>query len=340
MKIKKIAATLMAATMVAGLAVTPGFAAEYDASGDPEVTLIWSGNSVAADTHSKAMHEFAEKVEEYSGGSVKCDVYTDSTLYSSENELQALIDNDIQMNYLSFATMATQVPSYAMFASGYFWSDYDHMHDTLNSDFAAEKIWPEIEETLGVKVLGAAYLGSRVINSRSTEINSYDDMSGMLLRMPNSEAWMDLGRALGAEPTPLAFSELYTALQTGAVEAQDNPLGSDKDAGFYEVTDYIAITNHVVDSVMPTINGEAWDSLTEAQQMAVEDAIADAIAYNDDLRIQDEAELIEFFEGEGLTITYPDLAEFKEKVTNYYFDNDLTGDWDMDLYEEIQALAE
>lgn len=338
MKFKKLAAALLT-TAIVGTSVTPVFAAEYDASGDPEATLIWSGNCVSSDTHAKAMHLFAEKVEEYSGGSVKCDVYTDSTLYSSENELQALIDNDMQLCYLSFPTMATQVPSYEMFASGYFWKNYDHMHETLNSDFASEKIYPAAEEAMGIKVLGSIYLGSRVINTRETEINSYDDMKGLLLRMPNSDAWMQLGSALGAEPTPLAFSELYTALQTGAIEAQDNPLASNKNAGFHEVTKYMAITNHVVDSLMISVNAEAWDNLTEAQQMAVEDAVADTIAWNDAERLAEEEEMIKFFEDEGLTVTYPDIDEFKEKTTAYYFDNDLTGNWDMDLYEEIQALA-
>ena len=277
MKIKNLAATLLA-TFIAAAAVSPVFAAEYDASADPSVTLVWSGNCVAADIHAKAMHVFAEKVEEYSGGSVTCDVYTDSTLYSSENELQALIDNDIQVCWLSFPTMATQVPFYEMFAAGYFWKDYDHMTSTLNSDFASEVVFPAAEEAMGIKVLGAGYLGSRVVNTRETEINSYDDMAGMLLRMPNSEAWMNLGKALGAEPTPLAFSELYTALQTGAVEGQDNPLPSNKNAAFYEVTKYMAITNHVVDSLMVPVNQEAWDELTEAQQMAVKDAVADTVA--------------------------------------------------------------
>lgn len=339
MNMKKITAALMAAAMVLGVS-TSAMAAEYDASGDEKVTLTWSGNCVAADIHAEAMHVFAEKVEEYSGGSVTCDVYTDSTLYSSENELQALIDNDIQICYLSFPTMATQVASYEMFAAGYFWKNYDHMTSTLNSDFASEKIFPAAEEAMGIKVLGASYLGSRVINTRETEINCYDDMNGVLLRMPNSDAWMQLGAALGAEPTPLAFSELYTALQTGAIEGQDNPLPSNKNAGFYEVTKYMAITNHVVDSVMISFNAEAWESLTEAQQMAVEDAVADCIAYNDEKRIQEEADCIAFFEENGLTVTYPDIDEFKEKCTQYYFDNDLTGNWDMELYEEIQALAE
>ena len=90
---------------------------------------------------------------------------------------------------------------------------------------------------------------------------------------------------------------------------------------------------------MISVNAEAWDNLTETQQMAVEDAVADTIAWNDAERLAEEEEMIKFFEDEGLTVTYPDIDEFKEKTTAYYFDNDLTENWDMDLYEEVQALA-
>ena len=242
---------------------------------------------------------------------------------------------------MSFPTIATQIPSYSMFASGYLFSSYEHMTSVLNGDIGLNKIRPQIEETLNIKPLSSFYLGSRVINTREKEINSYDDMNGLLLRMPNSEAWLFLGEALGANPTPLSFSELYTALQTGAVDAQDNPLPSIESAKFYEVTKYIAITNHVVDSIMPCINGDTWNSMTEAQQEAVTEAMEYARDVNDTARLDREAELIKVFEEKGLTVTYPDINEFKEKVQAKYMENeDMIKDWDMDLYNEIQAMAD
>ena len=242
---------------------------------------------------------------------------------------------------MEFGLRRAQGPDAGMFASGYLFSSYEHMTSVLNGDIGLNKIRPQIEETLNIKPLSSFYLGSRVINTREKEINSYDDMNGLLLRMPNSEAWLFLGEALGANPTPLSFSELYTALQTGAVDAQDNPLPSIESAKFYEVTKYIAITNHVVDSIMPCINGDTWNSMTEAQQEAVTEAMEYARDVNDTARLDREAELIKFFEEKGLTVTYPDINEFKEKVQAKYMENeDMIKDWDMDLYNEIQAMAD
>ena len=290
-----VLSTVMAATMLATGSVSV-MAADAAAANDPAVELIFTSVSVSGDSHTEAMYEFADKVEELSGGSVTCKCYDNGSLFSSENEFDALLNGDADLAYISFPT---------------------------------------------IKPLSSFYLGSRVINTREKEINCYDDMNGLLLRMPNSEAWLFLGEALGANPTPLSFSELYTALQTGAVDAQDNPLPSIESAKFYEVTKYIAITNHVVDSIMPCINGDTWNSMTEAQQEAVTEAMEYARDVNDTARLDREAELIKFFEEQGLTVTYPDINEFKEKVQAKYMENeDMIKDWDMDLYNEIQAMAD
>ena len=341
---KRLMAAVLSTAMAATMLLTGSIsvqAADAAAANDPAVELIFTSVSVSGDSHTEAMYEFADKVEELSGGSVTCKCYDNGSLFSSENEFDALLNGDADLAYISFPTIATQIPSYSMFASGYLFSSYEHMTSVLNGDIGLNKIRPQIEETLNIKPLSSFYLGSRVINTREKEINSYDDMNGLLLRMPNSEAWLFLGEALGANPTPLSFSELYTALQTGAVDAQDNPLPSIESAKFYEVTKYIAITNHVVDSIMPCINGDTWNSMTEAQQETVTEAMEYARDVNDTARLDREAELIKFFEEQGLTVTYPDINEFKEKVQAKYMENeDMIKDWDMDLYNEIQAMAD
>ena len=145
-----------------------------------------------------------------------------------------------------------------MINTAYFWSSYDHMTSVLNGEIGQD-IYARIAEKTSITPLNAFYLGARAINTRTKQIDKQADMTGILLRMPSSEAWLNLGRALGAEPTSMAFSELYTALQTGAIEGQDNPLPSDINAKFYEVAKYFAITNHVVDSILPCINTNTWN---------------------------------------------------------------------------------
>ncbi len=316
---------------------------DYDASGDPAKELIFTSVSVTGDSHTTAMGAFADKVKELSGGSVTCKTYSDGTLFAADAEWDALTSGKADLAYISFPTLATQpgLEWCSMFGSAYFWNSYEHMTDTLNGDIGKNEIFSKITDKVNAVPLSAFYLGVRVVNTRNKEINSYDDMKGLLLRMPNSETWLNLGHALGANPTPLAFSELYTALQTGSVDAQDNPLPTDVSAKFYEVAPYFAMTNHVVDSIIPMINKDTWNSLTDAQQKAVTDAMDYARQVNDEARIDEEAKDIKTLEDNGCTITYPDLDEFKTKAKEYYDSNpDQEADWDMDLYDEIQKAAE
>ena len=313
------------------------------AANDPKVNLVFTANASSADWHGMAMSTFAEEVEKLSGGSVTCDVFPDSTLFSSENEWDAINTGSAaggaDIAYISFQTLSTQ-PGLAwceMIGTAYFWNDYDHMTSTLNGEVGQE-VFAKIAEATNIIPINAFYLGARVINTRTKPINSYADMNGVLLRMPGSEAWQNLGKALGAEPTALAFSELYTALQTGAVEGQDNPLPSDWNAGFYEVAKYFAITNHVVDSILPCINTDTWNSMTAAQQQAVKDAFEVARQFNDTNRIEQENSIIADLEGAGCTITYPDIAEFKANATAWYDAHpDIKANWDMDLYAKLQG---
>lgn len=342
MNFKKFAAAVAATAVVAAM---PMSVFAYDASGDDPVELVFTSVSVSGDSHTTAMTAFADAVEELSGGSVTCKVYSDGTLFTSENELDAVLQGSeiggADLAYISFPTLSTQagLEWCAMVNSAYFWSNYDHMTNTLNGEIGQE-IFGKISENVNLTPLCAMYLGSRVINTRDKEINSYADMDGVLIRMPGSDAWQNLGSALGGNPTPIAFSELYTALSNGACDAQDNPLPSDISAKFYEVAPYFAITNHVVDSILPCICTDTWNAMTEDQQQAVIEAMQVAKEVNDTERIALEESCVETLLGEGCTVTYPDINEFKEKAQEYYEAHpEQTGDWDMDLYSRIQEAA-
>ncbi len=334
---KKIALLMMVLVLATGSLIWAQGSQEPE--GIKPVELIFTSVSIPGDSHTEAMYAFEEKCEELSGGSIDVKVYDSATLFTQENEYDALISGQADMAYISFPTLATQIPSFSMFGSGYFFSSYDHMTSVLNGDIAKYNIWPDVRK-LGLEPLGSMYLGSRVVNTKDKKIDSYDDMKGVLLRMPGSESWLFLGKALGANPTPLSFSELYTALQTGAVGGQDNPLPTVESAKFYEVTKYLAITNHVIDSIMPCVNMDKWNSLTADQQAAVKEAATYAIAVNDKERIDRENNLVAFFESEGLTVTHPDITEFRDNVQAAYAANTaMTSTWDMDLYNKVQAMA-
>jgi TRAP-type C4-dicarboxylate transport system substrate-binding protein len=157
--------------------------------------------------------------------------------------------------------------------------------------------------------------------------------------MPGSDAWQFLGRALGANPTPMAFTEVYTALQTGAVDGQDNPLPTVVDAKFYEVTCQIALTSHLVDLNYVAFSKAVWDGLTAEQQATVQKAADDAAESGRQKQLQKEDELVAFLEGEGLEIYEPDLTAFRGHVQAQYVDTEFSASWPDGVLEAINALG-
>jgi tripartite ATP-independent transporter DctP family solute receptor len=226
-----------------------------------------------------------------------------------------------------------------MFTAGYLFNSYEHMTQTLNGE-VGEEVFQKVSDEQGLLPLGAWYLGSREISlSEDKAVTTPEDLNGVNLRMPNTDAWLFLGEAMGANPTPMSFSELYLALQTGAVDGQDNPLGTVESAKFYEVQKSITLTDHLVDSVWPAINTEKWNSLTEAQQDIILQGVEAGREYCDTTNLQKEEDLVAFFEEQGLSIYEADIPAFQEHVLNYYLDNDISNDWDMDMYDKVAAIG-
>jgi TRAP-type C4-dicarboxylate transport system substrate-binding protein len=157
--------------------------------------------------------------------------------------------------------------------------------------------------------------------------------------MPGTDAWQFLGRALGASPTPLAFTEIYTALQTGAVDGQDNPLPTVVDAKFYEVTKQIALTSHLVDWNFIAFSKAIWDDLTPEQQETVQAAAWAAADAGRAAQLAKEDELVAFLEEQGLELYEPDLAAFRETVQAAYLDSEYAESWPDGVLEAVNALG-
>ena len=190
-----------------------------------------------------------------------------------------------------------------------------------------------------MKLLTVMYLGRRQVNLRGDkEIKTPADMAGIKLRMPGTDAWQFLGSALGASPVPMAFTEVYTGLQTGAIDGQDNPLPTVRDSKFYEVTDQIVLTSHLVDLNYLAFSKAVWDKLTPEQQATVQKAADDAAESGRQKQLALEAELEQFFKDQGLKVYTPDIEAFRTHVQQQYLESDLAKDWPEGMVEKINAL--
>jgi TRAP-type C4-dicarboxylate transport system substrate-binding protein len=195
------------------------------------------------------------------------------------------------------------------------------------------------EEILNVKLLSIMYLGRRQLNLRTDRrVQTPEDLAGVNLRMPGTDAWQFLGKALGANPTPMAFTEVYTGLQTGTIDGQDNPLPTMVDKKFYEVTKQVILTSHLVDLNYIAISKTVWDGMSAEQRQVVQQAADAAADHGRKNQLAQEESLADFLKSEGLKVYTPDVAAFRKRVQDAYINSDYAKTWPPGLLEKINAL--
>lgn len=322
---------------MAALACTTALASPALAQ-DPMV-IKYTSASVPTDIHTKAMHVFGDALEAAVPGKFDVQVFDSGSLFGQGADLDALQRGNAEMTYLSFQLIADAIPKYSVLTAGYLFQNADHYRNFLNSDLGAQ-LKADVSEEMGVHLLDACYLGTRQVNLRKArDVQTPKDLAGVKMRMPGSDAWLFLGEALGANPTPLPFGEVYLGLQTGTVDGQDNPLPTVEAAKFYEVTEQIVLTNHLVDAINITVNNQTWDALNAEEQAAMTAAAVASCAYNNAERYAVEDSLVAFFKEKGLQVTEPNLDAFRSHVQGFYANSDRSKDWPDGWVEKINALA-
>lgn len=238
-----------------------------------------------------------------------------ATLFKQGTELEAIARGNLEMSITSPQELAVFIPDFSIFTAGYMLKSAEQQVKVFNADFM-EPMKKKAEDMLNVKLLTVMYLGKRQLNLRESQkelnVKTPKDLSGVKLRMPGTDAWQFLGKALGANPVPMAFTEVYTGLQTGAIDGQDNPLPSDKDSKFYEVTKQICMTSHLVDQNYLAFSKKVWDKLSPDQQKVVQKAADDAAESGRKKQLALEKELQDYFRKQGLDVYTPDVDAFRQ----------------------------
>ncbi len=309
----------------------------FGAHAEPHKIRI-SSPAVDTDWHGKMLFVFKDNLEKLAPGQFNVEIHLNGTLFKQGTEPVAMQRGNLEMAMVSAFDIAKQIPDWSIFTAGYLIRDPAHQSKVFASDIGTE-MYKMVEDKMGLHVLSVAYLGTRQLNLRiDKQINVPADLAGVKLRMPTIDTWQFLGKALGANPLPMAFGEIYMALQTGTIDGQENPLPTNKAAKFYEVTKQIVLTNHLVDSIFLTMSKKAWESYTPEQQKAVNLAIAEAVKFNNENRIKDEEELLEFFKKQGLKVYSPDVDAFRTHVQKVYLDSDYSKVWPKGMLDRVNAV--
>ncbi|MCW5643498.1 MAG: sialic acid TRAP transporter substrate-binding protein SiaP [Rhodoferax sp.] len=327
--------TLSRRSVVAAAAAASLTAFAGSSFAQEKVKLRLSSPSSATDQRAVALTSvFAPAVADFA----TFEPHWNAALFKQGTELEAISRGNLEMSIASAQELAEFFPEFSIFSAGYLHKDAAHQKRVFESDLF-QPFKKMVEDKLGVKLLTVMYLGRRQLNLRTDKkINTPEDLAGIKLRMPGSDAWMFLGRALGANPTPMAFTEVYTGLQTGAIDGQDNPLPTDRDAKFYEVTKQIVLTSHLVDLNYLTVSKKVFDKLSPANQAKLQKAADDAAESGRQKQLKLEDELVQFFKDKGLQVYTPNVDAFRARVQKAYLESDLSKSWPKGLVEKINAL--
>ena len=357
---KKIIALLMAMALILGMVAcgakeeaAPEAAPEAEAEAAPEaapeeeapaevIELVYSGgvgNSVIHDVFDEVI---VPRLEELSGGTMTIKQFYDGALYATEENAVALMTGDIDICSIDPTWGSEYIPSLSMFGAAYLFEDLEHMDKFLASD-KAQGLYDQYVEALGVRPISVFLQGTRNLNTVTDEpILTPTELaeSGLIIRVPNSEAWINMGKALGAQIATISFSELYTSLQQGVCDGQDNPFTDTMAGQFQEVAKSFSLTGHFISSYWFCVNEENFSKLTEEQQGWVIQAFAEGKAENDKRIQESEQTLVDELIAQGCTIAEVDKGVWREYANAYYKSaTDFTANWDWELYDTIQAMA-
>ena len=302
-----------------------------------KVVLRVSTPAVPDDWHAKMWTVFKDKLEKSAPGEFDVQINLNATLFKQGAEPAAMARGNLELSSISAFDIAKLVPEFSLFTAGYIIRDPEHQQNVFNGPIGAE-LFKTVAEKMEVTPLSTVYLGTRQINLRDVRnVRTPADMKGVKLRMPGSKEWLFLGEALGATATPLAFGEVYLGLKTGTIDGQDNPLPSVRAAKFYEVTKQIVLTSHLVDGIFIAISSKALAAMSPAQKQKVTAAAQAAASYNNENRLKEEGQLVDFFKQQGLQVTTPDVDAFRKSVQATYLNSDYAKVWPKGLLERVNA---
>lgn len=254
----------------------------------------------------------AGEIAKRTNGRYQIDVYPASQLGKETDLNQGLTLGSVDVIVSGSSFAARSFAPIGVTYYPYTFRDADHLLAYTKSDVFAE-LAKGYQDKTGHQILAVTYYGTRQTSSNKP-IKSCADMKGIKMRVPDVPAYLAMPRACGANTAPIAFAEVYLALQNGTVEAQENPLTTIEAKKFYEVQKHIVLTAHIVDHLNTVVSKGLWGKLS-AEDRKVFTEVAQEAAVRATKKIQaSEAELIQFFKDKGLTVTEVNRDEFRDAV--------------------------
>ncbi|MFV0475724.1 MAG: TRAP transporter substrate-binding protein [Pikeienuella sp.] len=282
-----------------------------------------------------AAEQFAKAVTERSEGRIGVQVYPSEQLGGEPEVMQAVRIGGVQVAFMSPGAIGNLMPDFLILNGPFLFEDWDTAKKVLNGPFG-EKMFAELAEQTGIRVLDPFwYWGWRDMTA-SRPIRKVEDLEGLKMRSPNIPIFVEMFRALGANPTTLNFQEIYSGLQQGVVDGQENPIPAIWSQRFYEVNKYVSMTRHILQTNIIIANDAFYKSLPDDLRRIVDEEITRAGEYNTELQMKAEQDLVaKIREAGGEIVEDVDRAAFREATSGVYAS--FADSWSEGLYSSIQT---
>lgn len=310
-KTKSVTAVLIVLALVAGVGMTKA-GSKYKTQ--EKVNLIFA--NVTSNSAKKAGEKFKELVEEYSDGDITVDLFQDNQLGDDKTAAEGVQNGDIDIAVSSSSSLSTLYKDYYIYDTPYLFLNSQEVYDVGFDGKAAQEMLKGVSK-VGLKHMAMWENGFRNYTNNDHAIETPADCKGQKIRTMENPIYLKAWKSIGANPTPMAFSELFTAMQQGTVDGEENPIGIIYSNRFYEVQKYISMTQHVYTPYVVVMNPDKYDSLTDEQQKIIDKAMKEASAYQLEVSAKDEEEGIKEMEKYGCevnTLTDDQKKEFQKLI--------------------------
>lgn len=315
---------------VIGLGLVTGAQAE-------QVELKFGHVAAPGSLFEASTNEFAKRVNEQLAGKVKVTVFGSSQLGKDKELLQKLKLGTVDFS-LPSTVMSTVSDSFGLFEMPYLVKSRDHM-GRIEKEIFWSQLAPTVEDK-GYKIIAVWENGFRHITNNVRPINKPDDLQGIKLRTPKGEWRVKMFQSYGANPTPMAFSEVFTALKTGVIDGQENPFAQIYSAKFQEVQKYLSLTGHVYTPAYVTVGKKRWESLPEDLRSEIERIAKDTQAYVYETAARMETDLLTRLKDAGMTVNEADKDAFIAASESIYKEFANSVDGGQEMVDKAMSLAE
>ena len=280
------------------------------------------------------MKKTAEIVAQKTNNRIQIQVFPGAQLGTGKDMIEAVVFGSEAMVTEGAAMFSQWSPRLSIMEAPYIFRDVDHMYKVMKGPIG-QAMQDELVAKRGLRSLGVVYYGVRHLTANK-EVHTPADIKGLKLRVPEVPLYLEMARAWGANPTPMAISELYLALKQGTVDAQENPIPTINSAKFYEVQKYLILTGHIMVPQFHAISDKLWQSLSPGDQKILQNAVDEGISFANDLVIKQEQSLADEFKKKGMQVITPDVEAFRKASMTAI--SKLEEKWGKGLYEKIAAV--